>query len=154
MRYLNYVVAFIVLIILQTTLVEFISIKGIKPDLIICLLVYLSMKEGALAGIFGGFLMGLSMDVYSPQTLGTGSLAKSVIGYFTGLLDERNITLDEKYKLLVLLLAAVLHQLIISILVFGLGPAIKIHLLSSILPNALYTTLVGGLFLLVISRRR
>ena len=154
MKWVRYSTAFILIAVLQTTFCHLISIKGAEPDLVLCFLLYLAVKEGALAGVYGGFIMGLVFDVYSPQVLGAGCLVKSVTGYLAGFLDERNITLDEKFKLPVIFIAALFHHLFSAALLFGFQTAFQKMLLVQILPSAAYTTLAGGLFLLVSYWRR
>ncbi|OGS36488.1 MAG: rod shape-determining protein MreD [Elusimicrobia bacterium RIFOXYB2_FULL_49_7] len=154
MKFIRYLAAFIAVVIIQTTLCRLISIKGIAPDLLLCFLLFLATKEGALIGVFTGFSMGLILDVYSPQTLGIGSLVGSVIGYLAGFLDERKITLDDKYKLPVVFLAALLKGVLTAALVFNAHAAFHHLFLSQILPTAFYTTLVGGVLLLIIGRRK
>ncbi len=152
-RFLSYFIAFIAVVALQTTVVHAISIRGIKPDLVMIFLVFLSMKEGALVGVYAGFFPGLFLDVYAPQYLGIGSFAKSVVGYLAGLLDERNIKIDDRYKLIVLFLASVVHDAITSVGVYGSGPTFGRLLLSNILPAAIYSTMCGGIILLLLIRR-
>jgi rod shape-determining protein MreD len=148
-----YLLAFIVVAILQTTLMQAMAIKGISPDLVLIFLVFLSMKEGAMIGVYAGFFTGICLDVYSPQYLGIGSFAKSIVGYLTGLLDERNIKIDDRYKLVVLCVASILHDTITSIGVYGAAITFNRLLLSDILPTAIYTTMFGGIILLVLIRR-
>lgn len=154
MRFGRHFVVFIAIVILQTTFCRLISIRGIQPDLALLFLLWLAMKEGALAGVYGGFAMGLIFDVYSPQTLGVGSLAKTITGYLAGFLDERNITLDDRFKPPVILIAALFHNALTAALVFDLPTVFHRMFLVEILPSALYTTAVGGLFLLLTHRRK
>jgi rod shape-determining protein MreD len=154
MKFLRYFLVFIALTVVQTTLCRLIAVKGVQPDLILIFIVYLSMKEGAMAGILCGFLAGLFFDVYSPQHLGAGSLAKSIVGYLSGLLDERNITLDDKYKMLVLFIAALFHDTVTASFAYGPAAAFKTILVFQSLPAALYTAFVGGIFFLAASRRK
>jgi rod shape-determining protein MreD len=153
MKILKYLLIFFVLTVLQTTFVHFIAIRGVSPNLILLFIIYLSMKEGGLVGVYAGFAAGISFDVYSPQILGAGALAKSIIGYLTGLMDERTLKIDDKYKIGILFLASILHDIILYASIYSLSSAFKTAFLPLILPTALYTTLAGGIFILISSRR-
>jgi rod shape-determining protein MreD len=153
MKVIKYILIFIVLTVLQTTFCHFISIRGITPDLIVLFIIYISMKEGGLVGVYTGFAAGLCFDVYSPQVLGAGALAKCVIGYLTGLIDERTLKIDDKYKIGVVFLASLLHDLILYASIYSLPAAFHSAFLPVMLPTALYTTLAGGIYILIDSRR-
>ncbi|MFH0919036.1 MAG: rod shape-determining protein MreD [Fibrobacterota bacterium] len=153
LKALWYFLAFLVLVVLQTTFCRLISVGGIQPDLLLIFIIFVSMKEGPTAGVWTGFLAGLLFDVYSPQNLGSGSLAKSIIGLATGLLDERTIKIDDRLRLLIMFTAALLHGLILHASVYPVASAFTVAFLPQILPGALYTTLVGGIVVFIDSRR-
>jgi len=153
-RILFYSILFIVLAVLQTTFCHLIAIRGIEPDLIVLFVVAIAMKEGGFVGVWFGFLAGLFFDVFSPQVLGTGSLAKSLLGYFAGLLDERTIKIDDKYRIAVIFFAVLLHDLIVAIATTGVHSTFESLFLTRILPAALYTTFFGGLYVLIEARRQ
>lgn len=154
MKIVRYVLLFILIVILQTTLCKFISVRGIEPDLIVLFILFVAIQYGALAGVWAGFFAGMIWDVYSPQTpLGSGIIANSIIGYLAGLMDERTLKLDEKYRLILIFVATLLHGLIFTSVAFSLRTAFHDALVSSILPSALYTTLIGGVLLIIASRK-
>jgi len=153
LKALWYFFAFLAVVVLQTTFCHLISVGGIEPDLILIFVIFVSMKEGATAGVWTGFLAGLLFDVYSPQNLGCGSLAKALIGFSTGLLDERTLKIDDRLRLLIIFAAALFHGLILHCVVFSLKSALTAAFLPHILPGALYTTLVGGVVVFIDSRR-
>lgn len=153
MKIAKYLILFILFTILQTTFCHFISIRGIEPNLILLFILYVSLKEGGLVGVYTGFGAGLCFDVYSPQILGAGALAKSVVGYLTGFMDERTLKIDDKYKIGIVFLAALLHDILVYSAVHSLADAFNTAFLPLILPTALYTTLAGGIFILIDSRR-
>jgi len=153
MKVLKYSIIFLVFTILQTTFCNFISIRGIAPDLIVLFIIYISIKEGGLVGVYTGFAAGISFDVYSPQVLGTGAMANSIIGYLAGLMDERTLKIDDKYKIGIVFFAAVLHDTILYSAIHSISAAFETAFLPLILPSSLYTTLAGGIFIIIDSRR-
>ena len=48
--------------IIQSTVVEHIAIWGIKPDFILIILIYVSLRSGSLIGVILGFSIGLLQD--------------------------------------------------------------------------------------------
>ena len=69
----------ILLALLQATVVPVIPYLGIRPDLVLLLVLAWTMvrgiKEGAIAALIGG----LALDIFSPLPLGTHALAMLVI---------------------------------------------------------------------------
>ena len=66
MNNLKWIKTFLLLLvcfILQTTVVDWLQIFGIGPDLMIILIVSISIKYGPAAGCFWGFFAGFSQDI-------------------------------------------------------------------------------------------
>ena len=61
---LKWLAAFIVCLILQTTLIPSIAIFSIQPDLIIMVFAFMCLKHGIMPGIYIGFFLGLGLDLY------------------------------------------------------------------------------------------
>ena len=81
----------VVILILQTTLAEFVvELAGAKPDLILLVVLSLGLSRGKRAGIGYGWLLGLIQDILSGSLLGQNVLSKGIIGYLTGIL-HRNL---------------------------------------------------------------
>ncbi len=148
----KWALAFIVSLVLQTSFVPVISIAGVKPDLLIVVLFFFSVKHGVIPGIFVGFFLGLGQDLYSPSLLGQNAFAKTVIGAFAGLFNERMMRTDPLIKAVLLLIVFIVHDaifLIIQVVKAG-DPASTVFagLLVHTLPRALYSIAVAALFLL------
>lgn len=103
---------FLLIYILQTTLVPVITIFGVRPDLLLVTLFFLAVKKGGSPTVFAGFLLGLSQDFFSPQILGQNALAKSVVGYFAGLFNEKVMRLDPFIQLVLLFATFIIHDTI------------------------------------------
>lgn len=67
-------------IILQSTLLRYISIYGVIPNLYLITLVYTSFYNGGLHGSVCGFVTGFIEDAISISPLGFHALIKTVIG--------------------------------------------------------------------------
>lgn len=133
----------ILLLVLQITLVNLLSIKGVKPDLLILFVALRGLLEGPTRGIVWGFGTGLVLDGISGGTFGLGALAYSLNGFICGHIGrERLIT---RIRLLIAFASGAL----ISYLIFlyfcepwdqiGFYPS----LIKRSLPGILYTWCLG-----------
>lgn len=138
--------SFLVLsLILQQTLIQIISIGSIKPDLVMVVLVAVSMRYGSVVGLFSGLTIGLIQDVYAIESLGANAMAKCLVGYFTGLLDEKVIKVMPATKVLFLAVAFLVHDTIYAMAAGFHGSALWQALLTRTIPSGIYTLLVGSL---------
>ncbi len=79
----------LILIILQTTLAEFVAdLTGAKPDLILLVVVSFGLLRGRMTGIGYGWALGLLQDGLSGSLLGQNALSKGLIGYVAGVLHR------------------------------------------------------------------
>jgi rod shape-determining protein MreD len=155
MNYLKSLSFLVLGLILQQTLVQIISIGSIKPDLMLVILVAVSMRYGSVVGVFSGLTIGLIQDVYAIEALGANAMAKCLVGYFTGLLDEKVIKVMPATKVLFLAVAFLFHDIVYSLAAGFHGMAFWEALLHKTIPSGIYTLLVGSLvfyFLVVPSK--
>lgn len=128
---------------LQTTLAPVITVAGVKPDFLILVLFLVSVKTGVLPAIYIGFMLGLAQDFYSPDILGQNALAKTVLGFFSGLFNEKVIRIDPILQIVLLVLAFVIHDLIyFAVQVVKSGSPLQLagtQIFTTTLPRALYT---------------
>jgi rod shape-determining protein MreD len=74
-------------LLLETTVLEHAAIRGVKPDLALIVLVFVSVHGGAMAGQVAGFAAGLAQDALSLPPLGLNALVRTVIGFLYGKLQ-------------------------------------------------------------------
>jgi rod shape-determining protein MreD len=77
-----------VAVVLQTSIVSTIEIRGGTPDLVLVTLVAISLLRGAIWGAAAGFAAGLLLDTASLARLGETSLLLTVAGYWIGRYGE------------------------------------------------------------------
>jgi len=72
-----YVIPFllILLALLQATLLPAVPYVGIRPDLVLLLVLTWTMVRGTTEGAVGAFVGGLALDIFSPLPLGSHALA-------------------------------------------------------------------------------
>jgi rod shape-determining protein MreD len=73
-------------LLLQSTVLNFVSIAGIKPDITLMVVIFLGFRKGSNAGQISGFFAGLFEDFMSLTPPGFNALIKAIIGYCYGLL--------------------------------------------------------------------
>ncbi len=132
-------------LILQQTLIQIVSIGSIRPDLVMIVLVAVSMRYGSMVGLFSGLAIGLIQDVYAIDSLGANALAKCLVGYGTGLLDEKVIKVMPVTKVLFLGIAFLIHDLVFSLAAGFHGSSFWNAMLTRTVPSGIYTLLLGSL---------
>ena len=145
---LKWFIAIIVCLILQTTLIPSIAIFGVQPDLLIIVLAFMCLKHGVMPGIYVGFFLGLGLDLYSPALLGQNALAKTIIGFFLGLFNEKVMRTDPIVKIIILLVSFFIHD----ILFFGVELLKNDNSLLPIIPGLFTRTLPRAIYSTVLAR--
>ncbi len=139
--------AIVICLVLQTTLVPLMSIFGIQPDLIIIVLALLCLEYGMTAGIYTGFFLGLLLDTYSPSLLGQNALAKTLLGFFFGIFNERVMRTDPLIKIVILVVGFLVHDLLFfGTQLFKYGDSFShlfYEILTRTLPRAVYSVIIA-----------
>ncbi len=156
LKIIKYLLLFLLATILQSTVVELFSIQGIKPDLILLLLFYISLQEGPLWGTIWGFIFGLAIDsTYAPLQLGIGSFSKACFGFLAGNWGDKIYLETPHSKGLFLFSLVTAHD----ILRYGMGKignyelAFWHPLFTKNLPTAAYTAILGVIVYYLIKRQ-
>jgi rod shape-determining protein MreD len=140
------------LVLFQSLLSGVVTIAGIKLDLAILILVYLSLTRGRHYGMVFGFLIGFLFDIFTPGTLGLGALVKCLIGFTLGSFKD-NLYLESSYsKGAVVFLTLILNDSLYYTITTGLSDSTFRVLTRYSLPSALYTSVIGMLIFLVVAR--
>jgi rod shape-determining protein MreD len=87
MKWTDFIFSGLLIWLTQLLLVDFLSIGTIRPDLLVILVLYWSIKYGRTIGIIAGFLIGLLIDFSGTASyFGLSPLIYSVTGYLGGYL--------------------------------------------------------------------
>lgn len=89
MRSLFFLLLILGALILQTTILNFIVIRGVKPDLVLILVILNGFLRGTREGAFLGFVGGVLQDLVSGGYFGVNALSKMFAGYLAGLGEGR-----------------------------------------------------------------
>ncbi len=112
-----------VCILLQSTILGKVAIRGVRPDLALIVLIFVSMRRGPMVGQVSGFATGFLEDLMNVSPLGFHSLLRTVIGYVYGLLSG-NVFIDPFLMPIILtVVATILKGILAGIVsaIFGLA---------------------------------
>lgn len=79
----------VLMVAVETTVIPYISIRGIGPDIVGAFVVLVSMLNGRQDGLFVAVVAGVTEDVSSGQFLGLFTVVRLVIGYLAGASYQR-----------------------------------------------------------------
>jgi len=149
MRKLLLIIAFsLVTIFIQVLLGPWMTIREIRPDFLLILVMFIGISQGKVTGQLYGFGIGLVVDALGLGSfLGLSALAKTIAGFGAGLLHKRRNRLNPLLFRTFEILIIVIHYAIIYAINFkGVDLSSRVVLLNYILPAVFYT----GLFYFVI----
>ena len=149
----------VLLVVLHSTLVNFVTIGSAVPDVLIIWIVYIAITSGQLTGTIAGFCIGLFVDLISGHdgVLGLSALTKSVAGFAAGYFYNDNMTeqtLSGWKFVMASGLASLLHNAAYFLIFLqgtdvGWWRAIVLHGL----PSSLYTTALATVPMFVFRRK-
>ncbi|MGI6588358.1 MAG: rod shape-determining protein MreD [Peptococcia bacterium] len=130
-----------VCLILQSTLFSQLMIAGVKPDLLLILIIFNCFFQGPYKGCAFGFFLGLLEDLYLGSYIGMNALTKALTSFIGGWLLKGAF----RENLLVPVLALFLGSVFNGALMIFLGQIIGLNwgwnlFYWKILPMAIYNT--------------
>jgi rod shape-determining protein MreD len=145
-RYTKYGIVSIVLIIVQTTLIQLLNLEGIMPDILAIWVVYIAIMEGQMEGMLWGFAVGLVFDFTTQEFIGLSALTKMLCGFLAGYFYNENKTriVLSSYRFLLIVAFASFFQNVLYFIVFTRGS--DVSLFRSIFVYGLTTTFYTSLF--------
>ena len=115
MRYTTYLMVALLLAAADVILLDFISVGGLTPDLLLILCVWITLSEGQFVGLFAAFACGMLYDIISIDILGTNALAKTLVALIAGWFWRENSVQQNlgSYRfLIIVLVCSVVHNLL------------------------------------------
>jgi rod shape-determining protein MreD len=104
-------------VMVQSTILHFVSFYGVIPDLLMIFLLFISLKGGSIRGEVVGFIGGLLIDILSLSPLGFHSLIYAVIGFSAGLTNKNVSTESLLTQVLFILLGLGAKYLLSSFII-------------------------------------
>ena len=129
-------------LLLQAFFVPIIEIGVWRPDIVLLAVLYIGYRNGVIAGILSGFVLGLLQDSMSPLPLGMTSLVNSIIGFAAGQIRQFKLAYNARIFASVIL---ILIQGCIFYFFYQFRGEVNYGylLLTRVFPNTIYTFLIG-----------
>ena len=112
MKAVGVILAIALALALQTTLARYVVRGTAGVDLALVVVVYVALTSGPVTGLFAGTLAGLVQDALSSGVIGIGGLAKTIVGFVTGLIGTQFIVAASLPRFVVFFGATVLHAVV------------------------------------------
>ena len=112
MRALRVVLAVAIAVALQTTLARFLVRGTLAIDFVLVAVVYVALTSGPVTGLLTGTFAGLVQDALSSGIIGIGGLAKTVVGFLTGIIGTQFIVTNSVPRFVVFFVATAVHAAI------------------------------------------
>lgn len=147
MRYLVFAALVAAALLAQLTLSNYIQVWGVKPDLLMVLVILNGFLRGTREGAFLGFMAGLMKDLLAGCLFGTGALSGLIAGYAAGFAEARLFKESRLIGAGLVFCVSILVQLVLyaTLSLSGLGLAPGVALFKIALPAAAYNGLVGAI---------
>jgi rod shape-determining protein MreD len=100
-------------VVLQSTLLHWVAVRGVIPDLGLIVLVFVAIRRGSMTAQLSGFASGVVEDVLSLSPLGFHAFIRTVVGFLYGL-TEGSIFVDPIFMPVILIIIATLFKALIS----------------------------------------
>lgn len=144
MRSIIFLLLILLAMLLQSTFFSFLQVAGVKPDLILMLVVFNGFLRGSREGAFLGFSAGLLQDVFTGNYIGINAITKMLAGYLVGLAEARFYKESVIIVSLVTFVVGIINQLAYYALLFYLDILVPPYFAigAVVLPSAIYTALL------------
>ncbi len=130
--------------VLQSTAVNFVAVKNIKPDLVLILIILNGFLRGTRQGAFLGFVGGVLMDIAGGEYFGVYALTGMTAGFLAGLGEGRLYRESRFIASGLTFTCTFFAQLVFYMLLALVG--VRIHVVNAvagiIIPGAVYNALV------------
>jgi rod shape-determining protein MreD len=141
-HYLKWPLLFVACFILQTSFIPSMAVFGAKPDLLMIILFFFSIRYGVMPGLFMGFLLGITQDLYTPAILGQNALTKTLIGACIGLFNEKVMRTDPFVKTIILFVMFLVNDCIFLVILMLKNT----HHVTVLFPELIFKTIPRGLY--------
>lgn len=140
--------------LLQTMWPDFLTVRGVAPDLVLLLVVYFGLVDGEERAMLTGVVGGMYQDVASGAVLGHHVLCLVIVGYTIGRVSTRLMTDHPAIRTLLVLFAGAAHGALYTAVSYVQRPDIAtVYTIAVIvIPTAFYTALLTPVVYFVLER--
>jgi rod shape-determining protein MreD len=145
MKIILWIVVIALTYVVQCSLIPLATVNGIKPDLLLIVVLSTGLLTGKEKGVAVGFFAGMLADIASGGIFGCHTLSKMAIGYGAGMLERKVFKENILLPLLAVMVATVLHTILMTIILVVMGYKIEIIPLLShnLLPLMAYNIIMA-----------
>lgn len=139
------VLVVLVNIILQGTVFQKVAVGGVKPDLLLFLVIFAALLEGPRGGIKTGFLVGLAQDLIAGKYIGLYTLTKMLTGFMVGMVEPKIFKENYLVPVVVLFFGTIFHEFLFMFFgdLVGRTAAWVDGWRAVVLPLAIFHALIG-----------
>ncbi|MDP4093343.1 MAG: rod shape-determining protein MreD [Bacillota bacterium] len=88
-RNIVFAVSIFIIVVLQTTVLHYIKIFGITPNIMVVVVIGIALLFGNTQGAIAGFILGFCQDITFGKMLGFYALAGLYLGLVVGIVNKR-----------------------------------------------------------------
>ena len=153
-RRIFWLILVIICALVQMTCLDFITIQGVKPSLVILLVIYFGISDGDERAMFTGTVCGVFQDVIGNVVLGHHVLPSVLVGYLTGRMAQRLITDHPAVKAGMVFLGSMIHGAIFVLILYIQNPGEDTSFLffANVVPQAFYTAMLTPVVFYLLDR--
>ncbi len=156
-RFLRSAGIVLVLLLLQTTFIPYLSVAGYTPDILLPWLVYVALRRGQVEATLYGFGVGFLQDMTTTQFLGLATLSKTISCFIVGYFHNENTAnqmLGSYRYVLIAILCSFIHDVIYYAIFFvGVEGSLVGHTLRVSIASSIYTGVITLLPMFAFSQK-
>lgn len=158
LKVLFYTICILLLLLLQSTLLDYIKIYNVKPNLLVVFVITIALLRGNVEGGTVGFFAGLALDMLFGKLLGFYTLLGLYLGIAVGSVNRRLYRENILVVVFFTFVSTVVYETLVYILSSFMNNNINLlfPMTRIILPEAVYNSLVSILiyaFVIKMNRR-
>lgn len=146
MKFLVYGCIIAALVAVHTTLLSYISVWDVTPDVGLVAVCFIGLLAGELEGLVVGLLLGWAMSLFSATDLAASMVAKGAVGFLAGLAGRQMAQVTPVVLVSGMVVASTLSNVIT---LWSLKPNDQQDLWwafrTIVMPQACFDAVVGGL---------
>lgn len=154
MKYWRLMILIMGCVMLQSTLVPFLKIVNVHPDIVLIIIVAISVLLGYKMGTLFGFMAGLLLDISTGGAVGIYASIYTLIGFLSGLMEKKVFKDNFLLPLFFCFIGTIIKGFLEYILLFYSG--IPVSFISGfgvvVFPEAIYNAVIAPFIYYLIYR--
>ncbi len=99
------IISFLILYFLQVNFFSWFTIAGVKPNLFVIFILFISLFAGMKVGIPFGIIMGFFLDIIIGKNIGISAIMFGIIGFVGGYFDK-NFSKDSRLTMMLMVIGS------------------------------------------------